>query len=161
MLEKFRNIVNKKGVFASFGELLSFIKNNPQFKHDIEEVYYQIKHRKLHGCSNCVADAFIELCTLKENEIKEHMECRFRLRAGVLIMNEDGRKNISNYNITDAGAIEALATDKTKIELFEKYPDTWEKEVETYIADGQEQVEIAQEPSAPKRTYKRKPRNGK
>lgn len=153
MLDLFRKITNKKGDFGGITELLSFIKNNPQFRADIETVYYQIRHRRLRGCSNCIADAFIELCTLKEEDIIQHMECRFKLRAGVLILNpNDGRKNISNYNITDAAAIEALAQDPSKIALFDDFPSSWEAEVADFLKPD----EVKEEPKATTTTTRKK-----
>lgn len=119
-----------RGKYQSYREILSFFKDK-QKSAEFEQLYRTITGKRLTGCSNCRADAFIELMSMKPTQIEAIMSRKFKLRNGVLLYDfNDSSNNATNKNLTDELALHHLRQDPKKIKFFETYPENWEEMIE-------------------------------
>lgn len=124
-----------KGEFKSASVLYDGIQADPDFKHSIETLYFDVFGRKLNkGCSSCWFDAYVELVYQPIEKLMKQIECRFALRAGALLVDVatgDNKKMATNNNLTDELALYHLRTNPSCRKFFTK-PEP--KELETIIA---------------------------
>lgn len=115
----------------STAEVRNLLKEDPNFKAEIEELYEEVFHLKLQKtCSNCWEDAFIMLMTKKVEQMVELSERKFELKAGAVLYDlpsGDNSKMVSRHNLTDELAVYHLRKDPSRIKFFSAYPENWQE----------------------------------
>lgn len=142
-----------KGKYQSYREILSFFQDREKSAR-FETLYMSVTGKRISGCSNCKADAFIELMSMEPTQIKSIMSRKFKLRNGVLLYDfNNSSYNATNKNLTDELALHHLRQDPNKIKFFEVYPENWKemigKQVESIetqeVEESQEGAEAQEE----------------
>ena len=128
MIERLRKLQATKSIYASIDMLMKELATNLALKKEIKELSLFFLKRSVGGCNNCVCDAYIELVNIKN--ITEMKTIEYRLRAGALlrdVVNSDASLTMSNFNLTEEGALYHLRTNPECIKLFDKLPEDIEK----------------------------------
>lgn len=140
-----------KGKYQSYGEILSFFRDKEKSA-EFEKLYKLVTGKQLTGCSNCRADAFIEIMSIKPSKLKAIMTRKFKLRNGVLLYDiNNSSNNATNKNLTDELALHHLKSDPKKIKYFEVYPENWQEMVETYNQEQTGKVDTSAQPGKQKK----------
>ena len=128
MIERLRKLQATKSIYASIDMLMKELATNLALKKEVKELSLFFLKRSVGGCNNCVCDAYIELINLKN--ITDMKTLEYRLRAGALlrdVVNSDASLTMSNFNLTEEGALYHLRTNPDCIKLFDKLPEDIEK----------------------------------
>lgn len=117
-----------------FGKVVTKGTYTPDEAALIGAAYLQIfKKQVVRTCGNCLGDALTELVALyrkNREQMKEQNECRYRLRAGLLIrLNFGDSVYYSNANLTDKVAEEYILANPSRLSDFESYPESIEKKI--------------------------------
>ena len=98
------------------------------------------------SCGDCYKDAVMQIYNyLKKNEIMTR-KSNYLLKAGVILMMPGCKDIYNNQNLTDDVAERHLKDKPKAINLFESYPEDWEKRIE-----GEPKApKVPKEPKAPK-----------
>jgi len=124
-----------KGRFNGIGELSQRLKTDKALRDEIEILTKAFLNKNVSGCSNCYADAYIELINLNIQTIMEKKKTKFVLLAGALlrdVVNGDAKKLCSQANITDELALYHLKTNPKCRDLFQQLPDNLDKMMKEY-----------------------------
>lgn len=124
MIERLRKLQATKSIYASIDMLMKELATNLTLKEEVKELSLFFLNRNVGGCNNCICDAYIELINLKN--IKDMRTLEYKLRAGALlrdVVNNDASLTMSNFNLTEEGALYHLRTNPDCIKLFDKLPD--------------------------------------
>lgn len=104
--------------------LVKAIKANSQVQSIIESLYFQLFNRPLNGCGSCLADGLAVLLHYSKKNINSIMNCRFKLKAGVLLADPFNRlPMVTSGNLTDELAIAYIKKNPARKSLFEELPD--------------------------------------
>lgn len=126
-LVQFRSAYSK----LSPAEVREKLRNEPDFKTEIEDLYQDVFHEKVRRtCSNCWEDAFYMLLTRKVEQMVALSQRQFELKAGALLLDlpkGDNDKMATRHNLTDELAIYHLSKDPSKIKYFSRYPENWQE----------------------------------
>ena len=128
MIERLRKLQATKSIYASIDMLMKELATNLALKKEVKELSRFFLNRNVGGCNNCVCDAYIELVNIKN--ITDMKTTEYRLRAGALlrdVVNSDASLTMSNFNLTEEGALYHLRTNPDCIKLFEKLPEDIDK----------------------------------
>lgn len=108
--------------------MVDAIRKNSNIENDIRDLYLVLFQKTLGGCGSCLADALIVLYTYPESKIKQIMECKFKLRAGALLIDATSQlPNVTAANLTDDLAIAYLRDNIKRKDMFEVLPDNLEE----------------------------------
>lgn len=166
MIERLRKLQATKSIYASIDMLMKELATNLALKKEVKELSLFFLKRNVGGCNNCVCDAYIELVNLKN--ITDMKTLEYRLRAGALlrdVVNSDASLTMSNFNLTEEGALYHLRTNPDCIKLFDKLPEDIEKRLyPAPVAAAKVVVETEEEEEKPspivkKSKNKKKQRN--
>ena len=164
MIERLRKLQATKSIYASIDMLMKELATNLALKKEVKELSLFFLKRNVGGCNNCVCDAYIELINIKNITEMETLE--YRLRAGALlrdVVNSDASLTMSNFNLTEEGALYHLRTNPDCIKFFDKLPDDIEKRLyPAPVAAAKVVVETEEEEDKPSpivKTSKKKQRN--
>ena len=142
MIERLRKLQATKSSYASIAMLMKELATNLTLKKEIEELSRFFLKRNVGGCNNCVCDAYLELINIKN--ITDMKTIEYRLRAGALlrdVVNSDASLTMSNFNLTEEGALYHLRTNPDCMKLFDKLPDDIEKRLYAKPVTSAEVVE--------------------
>lgn len=116
--------------FADSSELFKALREKDALREEIRVLTKTFLKRDVAGCTNCYADAFFELLTIKKEKAMGQLNVKFELRAGALLQdvaNNDIAKNMSNANITDELSIYHLRTNPDCRRFFTRLPENIEQ----------------------------------
>lgn len=115
-------------------------------------------------CGNCIGDALVQLRALykqDKEQMKKQCECRYALKAGVLIrLNYGDAEFYSNANLTDEVAEAYIAADPSRRAQFQKLPEDAERKPAEAVsaAEAKEQPVAVRKPAAATKRAKKKKR---
>lgn len=124
MIERLRKLQATKSIYASIDMLMKELATNLTLKKEVKELALFFLNRNVSGCNNCICDAYIELINIKN--ITDMRTLEYKLRAGALlrdVVNSDASLTMSNFNLTEEGALYHLRTNPDCIKFFDKLPD--------------------------------------
>ena len=124
MIERLRKLQATRSIYASIDMLMKELATNLTLKEEVKELSLFFLNRRVGGCNNCICDAYIELINLKN--ITDMRTLEYKLRAGALlrdVVNNDASLTMSNFNLTEEGALYHLRTNPDCIKLFDKLPE--------------------------------------
>lgn len=118
LLEEMRNRADSNGFSSSDKDL-------------IKSLYFEVcgKHVRDTSCSDCYKDAYIETYTALKRKGKMVKRPNYILKAGVVISRFSDNNFYALSNCPDDVAEDWLKEDHSRINLFEAYPDDWEKRI--------------------------------
>lgn len=111
-----------------FTRVVSLVRYSEEDADRIRSAYMATYKKEVNRtCGNCLGDALAELIHFnrKDSEqMKKQIECRYRLRAGMLIRLGFGdNKYYSNANLTDEVAEKYILANPERIDDFQTVPD--------------------------------------
>ena len=146
MIERLRKLQASRSIYASIDMLMKGLATNLTLKEEVKELSLFFLNRSVGGCNNCICDAYIELINLKN--ITDMRTVEYKLRAGALlrdVVNNDASLTMSNFNLTEEGALYHLRTNPDCIKLFDKLPEDIEKRLYPKPIAAAKVVEIIEE----------------
>lgn len=121
-----------RGGWTNQPSMVNSIRADRQARDIIYDLYFALTNKTLGGCGSCESDALLFLMSKSaEKQIQAIMECRFKLKQGVLLT--DPKRLLPNAtiaNLTDEIAIGYLKDNPLRADLFEVIPEDWDKEPE-------------------------------
>ena len=146
MIERLRKLQASRSIYASIDMLMKELATNLTLKKEVKELSLFFLNRNVGGCNNCICDAYIELINLKN--ITDMKTLEYKLRAGALlrdVVNNDASLTMSNFNLTEEGALYHLRTNPDCIKLFDKLPEDIEKRLYPKPIAAAKVVEVIEE----------------
>lgn len=125
-------------------ELFGRVVTQARYTHEeaarISAAFAQIyKRQVVRTCGNCLGDALAEMVALyrkNKEQMRKQNECRYTLRAGMLIrLNFGDSVYYSNANLTDEVAEKYIMAKPSRLADFSKYPESIVKRIES-VKDG-------------------------
>ena len=112
----------------------------------LKDLTFEVLSKKLNnGCSTCYYEAYHEIINFDKNKLMEKLNCKYKLKVGVLLRTFGKPEMDCNYKtITDVKAEFHLNNDPFKIAYFESMPDEKRKYYESKCKDlaTAKQVEV-------------------
>ena len=131
IIEKYDAIIswinlNRSG-FKTQTEVIEAIRKNSRIEGYIRELSLILYQRTLGTCGNCLADAMIAIRKYPRAKLQQIMNCKFKLKSGVLLIDATGRlPEATAANLTDEIAIAYLRDNIKRADMFEELPGNLE-----------------------------------
>lgn len=144
IIEKYDAIIewinlNRSG-FKTQTEVIEAIRKNSRIEGYIRELSLILFQHTLGTCGNCLADAMIAIRKYPRAKLQQIMNCKFKLKSGVLLIDATGRlPEATAANLTDEIAIAYLRDNIKRADMFEELPENLEEllaECEKAEGDG-------------------------
>ena len=132
IIEKYDAIIewinlNRSG-FKTQTEVIEAIRKNSRIEGYIRELSLILFQHTLGTCGNCLADAMIAIRKYPRAKLEQIMNCKFKLKSGVLLIDATGRlPEATAANLTDEIAIAYLRDNIKRADMFEELPDNLEE----------------------------------
>ena len=132
IIEKYDAIIewinlNRSG-FKTQTEVIEAIRKNSHIEGYIRELSLILFQHTLGTCGNCLADALIAIRKYPRAKLQQIMNCKFKLKSGVLLIDATGRlPEATAANLTDEIAIAYLRDNIKRADMFEELPDNLEE----------------------------------
>ena len=132
IIEKYDAIIswinlNRSG-FKTQTEVIEAIRKNSRIEGYIRELSLILFQHTLGTCGNCLADAMIAIRKYPRAKLQQIMNCKFKLKSGVLLIDATGRlPEATAANLTDEIAIAYLRDNIKRADMFEELPDNLEE----------------------------------
>ena len=132
IIEKYDAIIswinlNRSG-FNTQTEVIEAIRKNSRIEGYIRELSLILYQRTLGTCGNCLADAMIAIRKYPRAKLQQIMNCKFKLKSGVLLIDATGRlPEATAANLTDEIAIAYLRDNIKRADMFEELPENLEE----------------------------------
>ena len=132
IIEKYDAIIewinlNRSG-FKTQTEVIEAIRKNSRIEGYIRELSLILFQHTLGTCGNCLADALIAIRKYPRAKLQQIMNCKFKLKSGVLLIDATGRlPEATAANLTDEIAIAYLRDNIKRADMFEELPDNLEE----------------------------------
>lgn len=131
--------LNRSG-FKTQTEVIEAIRKNSRIEGYIRELSLILFQHTLGTCGNCLADAMIAIRKYPRAKLKQIMNCKFKLKSGVLLIDATGRlPEATAANLTDEIAIAYLRDNIKRADMFDELPENLEEllaEEEKIESDG-------------------------
>ena len=132
IIEKYDAIIewinlNRSG-FKTQTEVIEAIRKNSRIEGYIRELSLILFQHTLGTCGNCLADAMIAIRKYPREKLQQIMNCKFKLKSGVLLIDATGRlPEATAANLTDEIAIAYLRDNIKRADMFDELPDNLEE----------------------------------
>ena len=132
IIEKYDAIIewinlNRSG-FKTQTEVIEAIRKCSRIEGYIRELSLILFQHTLGTCGNCLADALIAIRKYPRAKLQQIMNCKFKLKSGVLLIDATGRlPEATAANLTDEIAIAYLRDNIKRADMFEELPDNLEE----------------------------------
>ena len=132
IIEKYDAIIewinlNRSG-FKTQTEVVEAIRKCSCIEGFIRELSLILFQHTLGTCGNCLADAMIAIRKYPRAKLQQIMNCKFKLKSGVLLIDATGRlPEATAANLTDEIAIAYLRDNIKRADMFEELPDNLEE----------------------------------
>ena len=132
IIEKYDAIIswinlNRSG-FKTQTEVIEAIRKCSRIEGYIRELSLILFQHTLGTCGNCLADALIAIRKYPRAKLEQIMNCKFKLKSGVLLIDATGRlPEATAANLTDEIAIAYLRDNIKRADMFEELPDNLEE----------------------------------
>lgn len=138
--------LNRSG-FKTQTEVIEAIRKNSRIEGYIRELSLILFQHTLGTCGNCLADALIAIRKYPREKIQQIMNCKFKLKSGVLLIDATGRlPEATAANLTDEIAIAYLRDNIKRADMFEEMPDNLEELLAEEEGNGDGGVSNGSEP---------------
>ena len=119
--------LNRSG-FKTQTEVIEAIRKCSRIECYIRELSLILYQRTLGTCGNCLADALIAIRKYPRAKLEQIMNCKFKLKSGVLLIDATGRlPEATAANLTDEIAIAYLRDNIKRADMFEELPENLEE----------------------------------
>lgn len=119
--------LNRSG-FKTQTEVIEAIRKCSRIEGYIRELSLILFQHTLGTCGNCLADALIAIRKYPREKLQQIMNCKFKLKSGVLLIDATGRlPEATAANLTDDIAIAYLRDNIKRADMFEELPDNLEE----------------------------------
>ena len=119
--------LNRSG-FKTQTEVIEAIRKCSYIEGYIRELSLILFQHTLGTCGNCLADALIAIRKYPRTKLEQIMNCKFKLKSGVLLIDATGRlPEATAANLTDEIAIAYLRDNIKRADMFEELPDNLEE----------------------------------
>lgn len=119
--------LNRSG-FKTQTEVIEAIRKNSRIEGYIRELSLILFQHTLGTCGNCLADALIAIRKHPREKLQQIMNCKFKLKSGVLLIDATGRlPEATAANLTDEIAIAYLRDNIKRADMFEEMPENIEE----------------------------------
>lgn len=144
IIEKYDAIIewinlNRSG-FNTQTEVIEAIRKCSSIEGYIRELSLILFQHTLGTCGNCLADAMIAIRKYPRAKLEQIMNCKFKLKSGVLLIDATGRMpEATAANLTDEIAIAYLRDNIKRADMFDELPENFEEllaEEEKIEGDG-------------------------
>ena len=132
IIEKYDAIIswinlNRSG-FKTQTEVIEAIRKCSRIEGYIRELSLILFQHTLGTCGNCLADAMIAIRKYPRAKLEQIMNCKFKLKSGVLLIDATGRlPEATAANLTDDIAIAYLRDNIKRADMFEELPENLEE----------------------------------
>lgn len=132
IIEKYDAIIewinlNRSG-FKTQTEVIEAIRKCSRIEGYIRELSLILFQHTLGTCGNCLADAMIAIRKYPREKLQQIMNCKFKLKSGVLLIDATGRlPEATAANLTDEIAIAYLRDNIKRADMFEELPENLEE----------------------------------
>ena len=141
IIEKYDAIIswinlNRSG-FKTQTEVIEAIRKCSRIEGYIRELSLILFQHTLGTCGNCLADALIAIRKYPREKLQQIMNCKFKLKSGVLLIDATGRlPEATAANLTDEIAIAYLRDNIKRADMFEELPENLEELLAEEEAEG-------------------------
>ena len=119
--------LNRSG-FKTQTEVIEAIRKCSRIEGYIRELSLILFQHTLGTCGNCLADALIAIRKYPRAKLEQIMNCKFKLKSGVLLIDATGRlPEATAANLTDEIAIAYLRDNIKRADMFEELPENLEE----------------------------------
>ena len=119
--------LNRSG-FKTQTEVIEAIRKCSRIEGYIRELSLILFQHTLGTCGNCLADALIAIRKYPRAKLQQIMNCKFKLKSGVLLIDATGRlPEATAANLTDEIAIAYLRDNIKRADMFEELPENLEE----------------------------------
>lgn len=119
--------LNRSG-FKTQTEVVEAIRKNSRIDGYIRELSLILFQHTLGTCGNCLADALIAIRKYPREKLQQIMNCKFKLKSGVLLIDATGRlPEATAANLTDEIATAYLRDNIKRADMFEELPENLEE----------------------------------
>lgn len=119
--------LNRSG-FKTQTEVIEAIRKCSRIEGYIRELSLILFQHSLGTCGNCLADALIAIRKYPRAKLEQIMNCKFKLKSGVLLIDATGRlPEATAANLTDEIAIAYLRDNIKRADMFEELPENLEE----------------------------------
>ena len=119
--------LNRSG-FKTQTEVIEAIRKCSRIEGYIRELSLILFQHTLGTCGNCLADALIAIRKYPREKLQQIMNCKFKLKSGVLLIDATGRlPEATAANLTDEIAIAYLRDNIKRADMFEELPENLEE----------------------------------
>lgn len=119
--------LNRSG-FKTQTEVIEAIRKNSRIEGYIRELSLILFQHTLGTCGNCLADAMIAIRKYPRAKLEQIMNCKFKLKSGVLLIDATGRlPEATAANLTDEIAISYIRDNIKRADMFEELPENLEE----------------------------------
>ena len=119
--------LNRSG-FKTQTEVIEAIRKCSHIEGYIRELSLILFQHTLGTCGNCLADALIAIRKYPRAKLEQIMNCKFKLKSGVLLIDATGRlPEATAANLTDEIAIAYLRDNIKRADMFEELPENLEE----------------------------------
>lgn len=142
--------LNRSG-FKTQTEVIEAVRKNSRIEGYIRELSLILFQHTLGTCGNCLADALIAIRKYPRAKLEQIMNCKFKLKSGVLLIDATGRlPEATAANLTDEIAIAYLRDNIKRADMFEELPDNLEEllsedektEVDGGVSNGSDKQKV-------------------
>ena len=132
IIDKYDSIIewinlNRSG-FKTQTEVIEAIRKCSRIEGYIRELSLILFQHTLGTCGNCLADAMIAIRKYPREKLQQIMNCKFKLKSGVLLIDATGRlPEATAANLTDEIAIAYLRDNIKRADMFEELPENLEE----------------------------------
>ena len=132
IIEKYDAVIswinlNRSG-FKTQTEVIEAIRKCSRIEGYIRELSLILFQHTLGTCGNCLADALIAIRKYPRAKLQQIMNCKFKLKSGVLLIDATGRlPEATAANLTDEIAIAYLRDNIKRADMFEELPENLEE----------------------------------
>lgn len=128
--------LNRSG-FKTQTEVIEAIRKCSRIEGYIRELSLILFQHTLGTCGNCLADALIAIRKYPRAKLEQIMNCKFKLKSGVLLIDATGRlPEATAANLTDEIAIAYLRDNIKRADMFEELPENLEELLADKKAEG-------------------------
>lgn len=119
--------LNRSG-FKTQTEVIEAIRKCSLIEGYIRELSLILFQHTLGTCGNCLADALIAIRKYPRAKLEQIMNCKFKLKSGVLLIDATGRlPEATAANLTDEIAVAYLRDNIKRADMFEELPENLEE----------------------------------
>ena len=122
-IAQLESLKNYGAKFTKGSDFALYLQSDNDFRNLIDTLAKKFLNKQVKGCVNCFTDTYFELLNLNIKTIMEKLECNFKMRAGVVLGEDDLDNLLTHNNCTNELAIYHIAKNPNCLKYFTEVPE--------------------------------------